>query len=260
MLSVQPGPRDRRLLSALLILAVVAVTFYIVSQLTDLFFYFGDIFLIFFLAWLLAFIISPLVARIVGIIPRLPRAVATILVYGAARRRSSSSLVVVAASALATSITDFVDQLPNLASDLPEILAPWQARLDSIGLGQIDLAAQADAALGNLNELREPAGRAAAAARSRQPRRPRQAAHRLVPVALHGPRPRPDPLVPVPARAAELRRRGGTPRASRRALVRWLPARPGRHGLVYGLIAVVTSLLLGLRLPPVTSVAAGLLR
>ena len=83
MLTVQPGPRDRRLLSALLILGVVAVTFYIVQQLTGLFFYFGDILLTFFLAWLLAFIISPIVTRIVDVIPRLPRAVATILVYTA---------------------------------------------------------------------------------------------------------------------------------------------------------------------------------
>ena len=63
MLNARPGPRDRRLLSALLVLAVVAVFFYVVEQLTDLFFYFGDIFLTFFLAWLLAFIISPIVSR-----------------------------------------------------------------------------------------------------------------------------------------------------------------------------------------------------
>src|SRR5882757_7754292 len=81
--SLVPGPRDRRLLSALLILGVVAVFFFIVSQLSQLFFYFGDIFLTFFLAWLLAFIISPLVSRIVDAIPRLPRAAATVLVYTA---------------------------------------------------------------------------------------------------------------------------------------------------------------------------------
>ena len=74
MLTAQPGPRDRRLLSALLVLGVVAVLFYIVSQLTVLFFYFGDIFLTFFLAWLLAFIISPIVTRVIDLIPRLPRA------------------------------------------------------------------------------------------------------------------------------------------------------------------------------------------
>jgi predicted PurR-regulated permease PerM len=152
MLTAQPGPRDRRLLSVLLILGVVAVLFYIVSQLTVLFFYFGDIFLTFFLAWLLAFIISPIVTRVVDLIPRLPRAVATILVYGAVVVLLVI-LVVVAAGALASSITQFAASIPNIRENLPAILAPWQERLNSIGLGQINLAAQADAALANLDQL-----------------------------------------------------------------------------------------------------------
>ena len=82
MLNTQPGGRDRRLVATLLVLAVVALSVYVVSQVTVLFFYFGDILLTFFLAWLLAFIISPIVSRLVDAIPRLPRAVATVLVYG----------------------------------------------------------------------------------------------------------------------------------------------------------------------------------
>jgi predicted PurR-regulated permease PerM len=152
MLNVQPGPRDRRLLSVLLILLVVAVAFYIVSQLSNLFFYFGDIFLTFFLAWLLAFIISPIVTRVIDLIPRLPRAMATILVYGAVVVLLVV-LVVVAAGALASSITQFATQIPNIKDDLPTILAPWQERLDSIGLGQVDLVAQAEAALANLDQV-----------------------------------------------------------------------------------------------------------
>jgi predicted PurR-regulated permease PerM len=152
MLTAQPGPRDRRLLSILLILGVVAVVFYIVSQLTVLFFYFGDIFLTFFLAWLLAFIISPIVTRVVDLIPRLPRAVATILVYGAVVVLLVV-LVVVAAGALASSITQFAASIPNIRDNLPTLLEPWQQRLNSIGLGQIDLVAQAEAALANLDQL-----------------------------------------------------------------------------------------------------------
>ncbi|MFL5675159.1 MAG: AI-2E family transporter [Chloroflexota bacterium] len=152
MLTVQPGPRDRRLLSILLILGVVAVLFYIVGQLTSLFFYFGDILLTFFLAWLLAFIISPIVTRIVNVLPRLPRAVATILVYTAVIV-ILVVLVVIAAGALATSISQFADQLPDIKANLPTILEPWQAWLNSVGLGQIDLVAQAEAALGNLDEI-----------------------------------------------------------------------------------------------------------
>jgi predicted PurR-regulated permease PerM len=150
--SISPGPRDRRLLSTLLILGVIAVFFLIVSQLSQLFFYFGDIFLTFFLAWLLAFIISPIVSRIVDAIPRLPRAAATILVYTGVVL-VLVVLVVVAAGALATSISQFAASIPNIRTNLPSMVEPWQQWLDSIGLGQIDLLAQAEAALANLDDI-----------------------------------------------------------------------------------------------------------
>ena len=152
MLTSQPGPRDRRLLSTLLILAVVAVFFFIVEKLSLLFFYFGDILLTFFLAWLLAFIISPIVTRIVDAIPRLPRAAATVLVYSAVVL-VLVLIVVVAAGALATSIAQFAESIPDIKSNLPAILGPWQQWLNSIGLNQIDLVAQAEAALGNLDTI-----------------------------------------------------------------------------------------------------------
>ena len=139
-------------MSTLLILGVIAVLFYVVSQLADLFFYFGDILLTFFLAWLLAFIISPIVTRIVNAVPRLPRAVATIFVYTAVVLLLVV-LVVVAAGALATSIAQFAASIPDIKANLPTILAPWQQWLDSIGLGQIRLVAQAEAALGNLDQI-----------------------------------------------------------------------------------------------------------
>jgi len=150
--SLVPGPRDRRLLSTLLILGVIAVFFFIVSQLSQLFFYFGDIFLTFFLAWLLAFIISPIVSRIVDAIPRLPRAGATIMVYTGVVL-VLVVLVVVAAGALATSITQFAASIPNIRTNLPSMIQPWQQWLDSVGLGQIDLLAQAQAALANLDDI-----------------------------------------------------------------------------------------------------------
>ena len=152
MLNMQPGSRDSRLVSALLILGVLAIFFFVVRQLADLFFFFGDILLTFFLAWLLAFIISPIVTRMVDLIPRLPRALATVLVY-AAVVVLLIVIVVVAAGALATSITQFAASIPDIEANLPTIVAPWQERLDSIGLGQIDLAAQARAALANLDGI-----------------------------------------------------------------------------------------------------------
>ena len=150
--SLVPGPRDRRLLSTLLILGVIAVFFFIVSQLSQLFFYFGDIFLTFFLAWLLAFIISPIVSRIVDAIPRLPRAAATILVYTGVVL-VLILIVVVAAGALANSITQLAASIPDIRTNLPSMVAPWQQWLNSIGLAQIDLLAQAEAVLANLDDI-----------------------------------------------------------------------------------------------------------
>ena len=62
-------------------------------------------------------------------------------------------IVVVAAGALATSISQFAASIPDIRANLPTILAPWQQWLDSIGLTQIDLVAQAEAALGNLDQI-----------------------------------------------------------------------------------------------------------
>ena len=83
--------------------------------------------------------------------PVLPRVVAVVLVYGALLG-VIVVLAVVIANTLATSISDFIEQHPAAcASDLPDILAPWQERLNGLGLGQVDLAAQANAFLSNLN-------------------------------------------------------------------------------------------------------------
>jgi predicted PurR-regulated permease PerM len=152
MLGAQPGGRDRRLIEAILVLAVIALFFIVVGQLASVFFYFGDIFLTFFLAWLLAFIISPVVTRISAWIPRLPRIVATVLVYTAVVGVLLLILILVA-GALATSITEFVASIPALQADLPQIVKPWEDWLASIGLGQVDLLAQAQAVLANLDNL-----------------------------------------------------------------------------------------------------------
>jgi predicted PurR-regulated permease PerM len=64
-------------------------------------------------------------------------------------------LAVVVAGALSSSILEFVAGVPTLQSRLPEVLAPWQRRLDGLGLGQVDLAAQAQIFLANINQYAE---------------------------------------------------------------------------------------------------------
>ena len=152
MLDLRPSDRQRRLFDAILVLGAVVLFFIALGLIADALAFFSDILLAFFLAWLLAFIISPLVTRIAAAIPGLPRVIATVLVY----TLIVIVLVVIAllvAQALATSITDFVASIPNIRENIHEIVAPFQELLDSIGLGQVDVAAQALIVLDNLDDI-----------------------------------------------------------------------------------------------------------
>jgi predicted PurR-regulated permease PerM len=147
-----PGGRDRRLVSTILVLATIVLFFVAINQAATALGFFGDILLTFFLAWLLAFIISPLVTRIVAVIPRLPRVLATVLVY-TLMVVVMVFLVLVVAQALSNSITQFAASLPSIRANMVTIVAPTQAWLDSIGLEQVDLATQGVAVLDNLDEF-----------------------------------------------------------------------------------------------------------
>jgi predicted PurR-regulated permease PerM len=152
MLPAQPEDRNGRLVGTLFVLGVVALFFIVIGLVGQVFFFFGDILLTFFLAWLLAFIISPIVGRVMSLSPNLPRAAAAVIVYTFVVA-ILVVLVVMAAGALATSTTQFVESIPNIRANLPTILAPWQELLGSIGLGQVNLVAQANEALANLDQL-----------------------------------------------------------------------------------------------------------
>jgi predicted PurR-regulated permease PerM len=152
MTGPQLTERERRWLSVLLVLGCVALFYIVVQYTAQAFYYFGDVILTFFMAWFFAFIFSPLVTRLVSVIPRLPRGFATALVYGGL----ATVLVVVivgAAQAIVGSIGQFIASQGSIRNALPEILAEWQARLNAIGLGQIDLVVQANAVLANLDQL-----------------------------------------------------------------------------------------------------------
>ena len=141
--------RQQRWLTALLVLGTIVLALVAISLIGSTFFAFGDIILVFFLAWLLAFILSPVVAGLTRIVPFLPRVGAVVLVY-AVLVGAIVLVVVLVAGALAQSITAFVAGVPALRDQLPEILAGWQARLRDLGLTQVDLLAQANSFLDNL--------------------------------------------------------------------------------------------------------------
>jgi predicted PurR-regulated permease PerM len=141
--------RQRRWLSAVLVLGTLVLAIVLLSLVGSIFFAFGDIVLVFFLAWLLAFILSPGVNGLTRLVPFLPRIGAVVLVY-ALLVGAIILAVVLVAGAVASSISDFVSSVPTLRQDLPTLLAPWQGRLDGLGLNQIDLVAQATSFLDNL--------------------------------------------------------------------------------------------------------------
>ena len=142
-------PRERRWLDVVLFLAAVALTFVVLGYLAVALAAFGDLILVFFLSWLLAFILAPLVSRVASV-PFMSRAGAVVVVY-ALLFGGLVILVIAVAGALASSIADFLASVPTLRENLPGILAPWQDRLASLGVSGIDLAAQAGTFLDNLD-------------------------------------------------------------------------------------------------------------
>ena len=142
-------PRERRWLDAILVLAALALAFVVLGFVGVIMSIFGDLIMVFFLAWLLAFMLGPVIDRVYRI-PGMSRAGAVLVVYFLI----FGGLVVVTlvvAAALVSSITDFIANLPQLRANLPSILEPWQARLNDIGL-QVDLQAQAVVFLDNLSQ------------------------------------------------------------------------------------------------------------
>ena len=142
-------PRERRWFDAILVLGALTLGFIVLGFVAAAFALFGELIMVFFLAWLLAFMLGPVIDR-VNKIPFITRTGAVLAVY----LLIFGGLVVVTlvvAAALVSSITDFIANLPELRSNLPAILQPWQARLNDIGL-QVDLEAQAAVVLDNLSQ------------------------------------------------------------------------------------------------------------
>ena len=150
MMSQMSG-RDRRWLSVLLVLGTLTVALILIDQIAGVLTYFSDIILIFFLAWLLAFILAPVPDAAHRWAPRLPRLIVIVITY-LALLLGLFLLTLVTAQVLASSITSFVESLPQLIDNLPGLLAPWQGFLDQFGL-RIDLEATAQAILAAAGNL-----------------------------------------------------------------------------------------------------------
>ncbi len=146
---LSPTDRQQRWLTAVLILGTVVLAMVAVQLAATVFFALGDVILLFFLAWLLAFILSPIVAGLTRLVPVLPRIGAVVLVY-VTLVGAIVLVIVLVAGALAQSIASFIAGVPDLRDQLPVILAPWQDWLKSLGFDQVNLVVQAQSFLDNL--------------------------------------------------------------------------------------------------------------
>ncbi|MDA8202212.1 MAG: AI-2E family transporter [Chloroflexi bacterium] len=146
--------RERRWLDTLLALGTLAVALILVGLLANLLLFFGDILLVFFLAWLLAFVLSPVASLLERFTPGLPRGISVLLTYGLLLV-VLALLVLYAAQVLANSITTFVAGAPELQRRLLQILQEYQPRLNQLGI-RIDVAAEAQAFLRNLPSVAVP--------------------------------------------------------------------------------------------------------
>ena len=136
---------EGRWIRALLVLATLTVALVFIGLAANVVLYFSDIILILVMAWVFAFVLSPVVGGIKRFLPAAPRTLVVVTVY-ALLFLFLGALVLVIATELAASIVNFTDELPTLQERLPEIVAPYQERLSDLGL-QVDLELLANQAL-----------------------------------------------------------------------------------------------------------------
>jgi predicted PurR-regulated permease PerM len=158
---VRLSDRDHRWLSALLILATLTFAFVVIDYAGKYLAFFNDVIMVFFLAWLLAFILSPIANGLVHLF-RVPRAIAVVIVY--------SLLIIILVSAVLLIAQQLYSSINNLIHDpafndpehLRKMLDPLQARLNDLGGSRISLYDQVNQLLTNLkngaSDLTRPLG------------------------------------------------------------------------------------------------------
>ena len=142
-------PRERAWFDAILVLGAVTLGFIVLGFVGVIFAIFGDLIMVFFLAWLFAFMLVPVVNRVTAI-PFMSRASAIFTVYFVLFG-SLVFLSILVAAAVVNSIGDFITNLPALRANLPTIIEPWQARVDGLGISGVDLLAQTTFLLDNIS-------------------------------------------------------------------------------------------------------------
>lgn len=150
-MEIQLPESERRWLHAALVLGTLVLALILIAQVSIILVFFSDILLVLLLAWLLAFMLSPLVTLVLRAFPKLPRVVVVGAIY-LGLFIALSWIILVVAGSLATSIGNFITELPDLQARLPEILAPVQNTLQSLGF-RVDLVTAAQDIFASLGDL-----------------------------------------------------------------------------------------------------------
>ena len=118
-------------------LGTITVALVLIGLVSNVVVYFSDILLILVMAWLFAFILSPLASWIERRLPVLPRVVVVGVVY-TLLFVLLSAIVVAASVAVADSFQKLIQDRRWQPDNLPTTLAPLQAQLKSLGIN-VDL-------------------------------------------------------------------------------------------------------------------------
>ena len=141
--------RERMALGwTILLLPVIAlgISTYFVASVASAF---SGILVMFFLAWLLAFVIDPVVSRIVARVPVLPRGAAAGLVLVATVVVAIGVLAVMASSVI-SSLSEITGTSSTFDDAIRRLLGPIQAQIDTLGI-TINLTRAASDLVAQLN-------------------------------------------------------------------------------------------------------------
>src|SRR5262245_6705312 len=123
---------EGRWIHALLVLSTVTVALVLTGLVANLVIYFNDILLIVLMAWVFAFILSPLASWIERRLPVLPRVAVVGVVYGLLFV-ALSAIVVGLAVGVASSFNGLIADPRWRPENLTATLEPIQTQLDQLG-------------------------------------------------------------------------------------------------------------------------------
>jgi predicted PurR-regulated permease PerM len=142
---------EGRWIHALLVLSTVTVALVLTGLVSNLLVYFSDILLILVMAWLFAFILSPLASWIERRLPVLPRVVVVGVIY-TLLFLVLAAVIVGASVAVAENFQRLIEDKRWEPANLPTTLAPLQEQLKALGIN-VDLALAVNQAAASLRDI-----------------------------------------------------------------------------------------------------------